>query len=48
MSFENALDLEKETYDKHFKLGYDEGIKDASIKIEENGFIEGVQVNLNF
>lgn len=45
MEIDKALNFEKETYDKNFKIGYEEGMKQAQVKIEENGFRDGVEVN---
>jgi len=44
MDINKALDFEKETYDKFYKLGYEDGAKQAQAKIEENGFRDGVAV----
>ncbi len=44
MEMEKALDFEKETYNKSYKLGYEDGVKQAQAKIEENGFTEGIEV----
>jgi hypothetical protein len=45
MEMDKALNFEKETYDINFKLGYEDGKKQAQIRIEENGFRDGVEVN---
>jgi len=40
------MDFEKDTYNKHFQLGYEDGVKQSQAKIEENGFRDGVEVIL--
>lgn len=38
------VDLEKDTYNKSYQEGYDDGLKDAKNRCFEKGFREGVQV----
>ena len=44
MSFENALDLEKEIYAENFQIGYKEGSQKAKLIKQEDYMGEGIEV----
>lgn len=41
------IDLEKEIIDNGYKIGLEDGIKASNERVKEEGFKDGVTVNIN-